>query len=171
METMIGVRHYIDYFLSRFSPESVFFYLEVEAFKQLPPEEITEAARDIYERYFVLNARLELNIGQASKQLVAERIENQEFSSDMFNRAQWDVLYLLRADFPLFVNSPQYFTLLEELKKKEYSSSRMFITMLYKTIKHQIDRWQRIKVVDKRILEYNKERMQEYLAGNSTAFK
>jgi hypothetical protein len=74
-------------------------------------------------------------------------------------------LYLMRSDFPYFLKSKHYEALLEDLEKEEYSSTRMLVTVLYTKLKNWLVRRSRIKVADWEILQYNKERVQEYLSG------
>lgn len=168
MSTVTGVRHYIDYFESRLSPENIFFYLEIEAFKKVKANEIAEHAKHVYELYFKHEGQLELNVTDELKYSLKTRIDNQDYSLDMFDKPQKEILYLMRSDFPYFLKSKHYEALLEDLEKEEYSSSKMIVTMLYMKLKNWLVRGSRIKVADWNILQYTKERVEEYLAGKKS---
>ena len=89
-----------------YSEENLEFWLEVEQFKKIENGELLNRANDIYLKFVKPMSEREVNISGINRRKIAEFIEKEEFSNDLFDSAQAQVHNLMhRQSYPRFLTS------------------------------------------------------------------
>jgi len=91
---------FIKFCVKSWCVENVLFYLQVEKFNKLEdtPEALTPAAELIISRYIVPGAPLDINIEDHVRGPILEQAKKNEFSKDMFLKAQLHIFRVMYQD-------------------------------------------------------------------------
>uniref|UniRef100_A0A1I7SQN5 RGS domain-containing protein n=1 Tax=Bursaphelenchus xylophilus TaxID=6326 RepID=A0A1I7SQN5_BURXY len=91
----------------QFCIENLNFYLAVEEYRKLrDANKRSEFGRHIYERHFTPNSIEPVNIDNATSKGIIECIQNENYSEEMYDVAQYQIFHLLKYDvWPRYLNS------------------------------------------------------------------
>ena len=96
-----------DWLRSDHSFENLQFWKEVEAYKELPPDQLAAGAAAIQARYFELGSEYEINLDHHQKIHLKERSSNP--TPDLYDEIQISIFLLMRLDsYPKFLESDQF---------------------------------------------------------------
>eukprot|EP01121_Diplochlamys_sp_Union-15-3_P021736 TRINITY_DN8965_c0_g1_i3.p1 TRINITY_DN8965_c0_g1~~TRINITY_DN8965_c0_g1_i3.p1 ORF type:complete len:279 (-),score=47.40 TRINITY_DN8965_c0_g1_i3:779-1615(-) len=144
--------HFRDFLKDSFSNENIEFWLAVEEYKVTPQAHMPKKARDIYQRYFKVGSKKELNLSASARETIARNISNQigptsqvEKMGRIFDKAQEEIFTTMAnsafQQFSLTKFYKDYIVLKQKLNavqekfeqenkkliklKKEYSSTKL----------------------------------------------
>lgn len=108
LQCKTGVLVFGEFLRSEYSEENLLFYLDCEAFKDLPPEsDRTAEAKRIYREFVAVGAPRQINIDCVTRAQVGENLSDP--GPDCFERAQRNVHSLMQNDsYPRFLKSQLY---------------------------------------------------------------
>ncbi len=112
----IATRYFKDFCQRIFVNESLFFWLDVENYVQLPGTDyMPRAAMKIARKYIYDNAQQQINISHATRADVLKCLINP--SRTLFKRAQMEIFKLLEQDaLPKFLRSTEFAAMQETLQ-------------------------------------------------------
>lgn len=96
-----------EYLSKAYKNENILFWLEVEIFRTLPPEQLSERSKDIWEKYYEPSSAYEVNIDHKMKCEVKSSMDDP--SPSMFDKSQIHIRSILETDcLPSFLQSAAY---------------------------------------------------------------
>jgi hypothetical protein len=116
LTNQIATRYFKDFCQRIFVNESLFFWLDVENYVQLPGTDyMPRAAMKIARKYIYDNAQQQINISHATRAEILKCIINP--SRTLFKRAQLEIFKLLEQDaLPKFLRSAEFAAMQETLQ-------------------------------------------------------
>jgi hypothetical protein len=74
------------------------FLEALEEFSKVAEENVTEQAKDIFDKFFQEGAPLPLNVDDSTQQEIRKRVENNELTRNLFDTAKEEVINLVNND-------------------------------------------------------------------------
>ena len=74
------------------------FLEALEEFSKVAEENVTEQAKDIFDKFFQEGAPLPLNVDDSTQKGVVRRMINNKITKDMFNEAKDEIYHLVNTD-------------------------------------------------------------------------
>ncbi|KAJ5078685.1 electron carrier/ protein disulfide oxidoreductase [Anaeramoeba ignava] len=126
LQNSYAVEFFKEYLTQQYNQENLMFYLEVNEFKKIKEENIENLAKNIYEKFVKNESLFEINIDSQTRNEISNKVEQNDFSLNMFDEAQKIIFILMdQNSYDGFKNSDLYEDLLKKLKylSKNGSSS------------------------------------------------
>jgi hypothetical protein len=74
------------------------FLEALEEFSKVAEENVTEQAKDIFDKFFQEGAPLPLNVDDSTQQEIRKRVESNELTRNLFDTAKEEVINLVNND-------------------------------------------------------------------------
>ncbi|KAJ3443850.1 hydroperoxide reductase [Anaeramoeba flamelloides] len=111
--------HFLKYLVQYSCQENLLFYFEVENYRKITKKKRKLRAHKILRTYIMNGSPSQVNISSIISQDIVKRVKQNDFSQDLFNKAQNSIYSLMQNDsYSNFVISDEY----KELKKKFISN-------------------------------------------------
>ena len=112
-------RYFKDFCIRTFCNEAIFFWLDVENYKNLPGSQyMKRIALKIYRKYIQDEAFLQINISSNVRADISRKITDP--SRCIFNKAQDEIFKLMETDsFPKFLLSKEYEIMSQSFENEE----------------------------------------------------
>eukprot|EP01134_Creolimax_fragrantissima_P002979 CFRG2979T1 len=111
-----GNKMYGDFLASEYSRENLDFWMECNQFKQFDQRTVIEMCRElkrIYNQFLVANAPREVNIPQGMRQVIAQKIEQEDVSCEDLEPSKAKIYELMNKDsYSRFLRSPEFMQLI-----------------------------------------------------------
>jgi len=128
LHTQTGCRYFKEFCEQIYCPEMIFFWMEVEDYKQVPGEMyMARFARKIVNKYVADHARMQINISHKAQVKVLKGADKP--TRDLFDEAQDEVVHMMEKDtLPKFRVSKHYeeYVNYQRTKKDQRRSQREF---------------------------------------------
>jgi regulator of G-protein signaling len=119
MENEQGRRLFKEFLVQEYSEENLLFWTEVEKLKDLlyDDEAYRKKSKDVYAEFVESMAPKEINISGTTRRKIAEELENDDTTENLFKIAQHEVYVLMRRQsYPRFLVSDLFKKLQQSVK-------------------------------------------------------
>ncbi|KAJ6237094.1 leucine-rich repeat [Anaeramoeba flamelloides] len=112
LSSPLNVSRFVNFLKTIYGEENLMFYLAVNNFKQIDSSMdrlIKIGAKKIYEDFVKSGSPQQINVDHLIRLAIDKEIQSSDFNQNVFDRAHFAILKLLRNDcYPKFVNSKYY---------------------------------------------------------------